>query len=414
MQMIEYRPADVGGMVDVARLIQQAKMNAFNRNLAKVEAGHKYDDADMFAQGAEGLTGKKYNTSSAPAYEIPTRDTTSPAGQMAGLDANAQADLARRRATTEAFRSLVGLDKADKLGQTLGVGAPAMQYNQKEIDDWNRLMGRPVVTERKMTGAELGNWLQAAPSSQREAYAMRREAPTVSVVTHPDEAKDTKRSEDILRFMTDQRYGTARKQVGSEVADARRQVEDKYTRDLENAANSISRVDADSSPLNYRRYANKVNAVIDWEGKAMARASSDSERAAIRDRANRMLEATKQQFGYLHRTFQDENRNPYADRAKRGGGSGFPEYKYAVVHPDGTEEPMTVAELARLKASKAYRENPRLWRVARMEASSKEGIAGRQIKNEADLSYLDDEARERLSKGGTSSPAGQYGNVRFE
>ena len=214
--------------------------------------------------------------------------------------------------------------------------------------------------------------------------------------------------------MTDQRYGTARKQVGSEVADARRQVEDKYTRDLENAANSISRVDADSSPLNYRRYANKVNAVIDWEGKAMARASSDSERAAIRDRANRMLEATKQQFGYLHRTFQDENRNPYADRAKRGGGSGFPEYKYAVVHPDGTEEPMTVAELARLKASKAYRENPRLWRVARMEASSKEGIAGRQIKNEADLSYLDDEARERLSKGGTSSPAGQYGNVRFE
>lgn len=411
MQMIEYRPADVGGLVDVARLIQQAKMNAFNRNLAKVEAGHKYDDADMFAQGAEGLTGKKYNTSSPPEYDIPSRDTTSPAGRMAGMDSEAQADLARRRATTDAFRSLVGMDKAEKLGQALGVGAPAMQYNQREIDDWNRLMGRPVVSERKMTGAEIGNWLQAATPSQREAYATRREAPTVSVVTHPDEAKETKRGEDVLRFLTDQRYGAAKKQVGNEVADARRQVESKYAQDLENTARGISRVDVDSSPLNYRRYANKVNAVIDWEDKAIARASSDSERAAIRDRANRMLEATEQQFGYLYRTFQDKNRNPYAERAKRGGGGSGG--KLVKVFYPGREDPenlwssqLTPAKLAQINKAGGDIQYP--------SSGAADDVYGQRIKNTVDLSYLDPEDRERLAKRPPARPAGQYGNVRFE
>ncbi len=388
MQMIEYRPADVGGLVDVARLIQQAKMNAFNRNLAKVEAGHKYDDADMFAQGAEGLTGKEYPTSTAPPAEVgpyafmSETDMRDTAAQRVASDTikkllNVQPTTSERKMTAPEFNQWAQGKEGQALdsllsGNTSLMGKPAMQYDKAEIDRW-----------RRFTGAKT-----PAQASGVLKDVLRAEAPTVSVVNASDQT---------AQFNKGMREG---------YGDALGQIDDKKAQEIESIARGVSRVDADSSPLNYRRYANKVNTVIDWEDKAMARAASDAERAAIRDRANRMLEATEQQFGYLHRTFQDDNRNPYADRLKRrAGGSGKEKYVYLYdtngQYKKSELESRYLSNIDTYNKQGLYARNP--------ETGAPTTVEGQRIKNVEGRQYLDDDALARL-EGGQTPPATAQGD----
>lgn len=318
--------------------------------------GERTGDFDMMAEGYEKITGRKVESDMPAVPELPGRDSA--IGRLADrsfVDINNEAQKS-------AFSKALGTDKP------MAFNTPG-EYDAF-IRSGTALVGKDALSHYKEEPLpEQGEGSQQRYVSQ--ASALEKKSPYDPTERTTKQVLDARTA--ALRKQMQPALQEEQARLTAETGKARQDL----SRAMESYGDDV--IDAASSGKGpaQLRYGKAAAALERARERELKDAGNNATKIyAVHNKYDRKQEALQTRFGNLFNKYDGKN----LDNANLGlgkgpgSGAGRADFKYNVTLPGRTRpEPMTDAEVAALKASKAYRQNPDAYHFVKIGTDTPEG-----------------------------------------